>query len=156
MTGKTKLTMAVQRKVCASLRVGVSYKVAAASAGIVYESLRAWRARGRDAIKEAGGDINAVPDADKPHAAFAVALEKAEAQAIEARVKRIANAGKEGYWQADAWWLERVHPEQFARTQRTEITGQNGGPVQVAGTLAGAIDAALAATPEIKLDTDDE
>ena len=33
-------------------------------------------------------------------------------------------------WRAGAWWLERVIPEEYGR-QRIEVTGSEGGPVQV-------------------------
>jgi hypothetical protein len=38
----------------------------------------------------------------------------------------------------------------------TELSGPEGGPVQVHGTMASAIDAALAATPEITTDQDED
>lgn len=36
---------------------------------------------------------------------------------------------KDPNWQAKAWLLERMHPEEFGRQQRVEMTGRNGGPI---------------------------
>lgn len=34
-------------------------------------------------------------------------------------------------WTANAWLLERTHPEDFGRWSRTEVTGAGGGPIEV-------------------------
>jgi hypothetical protein len=47
----------------------------------------------------------------------------------ERRITRVAPP----IWQAAAWWLERRHPEQFARTYKAEHTGKDGGPIQSIG-----------------------
>lgn len=33
-------------------------------------------------------------------------------------------------WQAAAWWLERTHPDHFARMERRELSGPGGGPIE--------------------------
>lgn len=49
-------------------------------------------------------------------------------------VKLVGTRRKErtlrGNWQAAAWCLERLLPEYFARTERHEVTGRDGGPVE--------------------------
>ncbi len=42
-------------------------------------------------------------------------IKKARAKAISVRLMRIDKAGREGHWQADAWWLERVDRKRFGR-----------------------------------------
>src|SRR3989344_4007937 len=42
-------------------------------------------------------------------------IKKARAKAISVRLMRIDKAGRDGYWQADAWWLERVARDRFGR-----------------------------------------
>lgn len=50
--------------------------------------------------------------------------ERAKAEARLLRLARIEAAGKAGTWQADAWWLERKFPDEFAlRRNRLEVTG---------------------------------
>lgn len=34
-------------------------------------------------------------------------------------------------WRAEAWWLERQRRDEFGRAERVEVTGAEGGPVQV-------------------------
>jgi hypothetical protein len=38
-------------------------------------------------------------------------------------------------WKAGAWLLERRHPRRWGRLDRSELTGANGGPVQVAAQV---------------------
>ncbi len=33
-------------------------------------------------------------------------------------------------WQAAAWYLERRHPDLYARTIKSEVTGKDGGPIE--------------------------
>jgi hypothetical protein len=35
------------------------------------------------------------------------------------------------HWQAAAWRLERRFPERYARNRRVELTGKDGGPVEI-------------------------
>lgn len=58
------------------------------------------------------------------------AIEKGQAIGIARRLARIEKAAKAGSWQADAWYLERVHWQQFGRRDRAEISGPGGGPVE--------------------------
>ena len=44
------------------------------------------------------------------------AVEEAKSVAITLRARRIYKAGEEN-WQADAWWLERVDPDNFGRRE---------------------------------------
>jgi hypothetical protein len=62
---------------------------------------------------------------------FSDAVLKAELVCKQRNIVRIQNASKKS-WTAAAWWLERKFPDEFAQRSRYELTGQNGGPVQVA------------------------
>jgi hypothetical protein len=55
------------------------------------------------------------------------AVEKAEADARMAALNRILAAGREGTWQADAWFLERRYPNDYSR-RVVEHQGPGGGP----------------------------
>ena len=60
---------------------------------------------------------------------FLEAVKKAEAEAEALRVSRISKAGKEGNWQADAWYLERRYPDRWGKRVQ-EVTGKDGGPLE--------------------------
>lgn len=47
-------------------------------------------------------------------------------------VTTVTKRGTARHWQAAAWWLERTLPDEFGRRTRHEVTGAEGGPVEVA------------------------
>ena len=58
------------------------------------------------------------------------AIEKAEAEAEATYSTIVANAAVDPKnWTAAAWWLERRHPEDYAKRERVEMTGKDGGPI---------------------------
>lgn len=102
-----KLTSKVQTAIVKALAAGVPRRFAALAADVSERTLYNWLARGR---RESRGT----------YFQFLQAVKKAEAEAVAARVARIARAAGKGSWQADAWWLERRHPEDFA-LNRSEV-----------------------------------
>jgi hypothetical protein len=60
---------------------------------------------------------------------FSVAVEKARAEAREVALDSIRTAAREGQWQAAAWYLERTAPNRYARVERREISGPDGGAI---------------------------
>jgi transposase-like protein len=106
----SKNTPEVKAAIVESVRNGAYAKHAAQAAGISEASLYAWLA-------------------DEPD--FAGALEKAKADRTNAAIQRIAVHG-ERHWQADAWLLERTSPDDFRQRTTSELTGANGGPIEVA------------------------
>lgn len=78
---------------------------------------------------------------------FRQAVDQAEADAKVESIARIRTAGKQGVWQADAWYLERKYPGEYGRT-RVELSGVDGAPLKVtiehhAQRLGLALDGAL-------------
>jgi hypothetical protein len=63
---------------------------------------------------------------------FRDAVRRAEAEAKLAALERIQQAGREGTWTADAWYLERKYPHEFGRRVH-EISGPEAGPVELSG-----------------------
>lgn len=51
---------------------------------------------------------------------FSQTIRKARAQAVQGYLQIISTAAKNGTWQAAAWWLERVLPEQYGRKTTVE------------------------------------
>jgi hypothetical protein len=96
----TKFNAATVRLISRLVANGMNYNLAAQAAGIHRDTLDEWK--------------NTRPD-------FSATLEKAQAQGIASRLERIGRAAQRGCWQADAWWLERVHPELFAKKERSTV-----------------------------------
>lgn len=74
---------------------------------------------------------------DDPEGTFGTALENAEAEAeatYSAIIAREAAIPKN--WTAAAWWLERRHPADYARREKVEMTGKDGGPIEHADITA--------------------
>jgi hypothetical protein len=84
------------RKICRGIAEGLPNKLAAASAGISYETFCVWR--------------RSFPEFDQ-------AVEKALGDGIKKRLAIIKAAGEQGDWKAAAWHLEHVFPELFARNR---------------------------------------
>jgi len=58
------------------------------------------------------------------------AVSKARASAEVRNVYRIQQAA-ETSWQAAAWWLERSHSKKWGRQQKVELSGADGGAINV-------------------------
>ena len=130
MTGRpTDCTEAMTDEVCEWLSKGCSIRATLKIVGLTMETWSEWKKKGT------AGEL--------PYAAFVDRATRALGEGVARRVRNIASAGD---WHADAWMLERMHPDEFGK--RTEITGANGGPVEVHNVTA-LIDAELAArTPD--------
>jgi transposase len=96
----SKYSPATVAKIVKALGQGASYEVAAAAAGICYETLNTWR---------------------KERPEFSEALQAAEAKAEVRWLQQIDKAAKEGTWQAAAWKLERRYPERWAKRERIDL-----------------------------------
>lgn len=103
-----------------TLASGTPKKFAAESNGISYDTLNEWE-HGRGGIPKS------------KIFEFRQSIMRAEAQAVVARVARIAKAGIEGDWKADSWYLEHVHPDVFAsrETRDQRLSGPDGAPLEI-------------------------
>lgn len=127
MPAPSKLTPEVREEIRRVLASGCTLEVAAESAGVSRRSLQSWLATGREAeqTEAEDGKLSAMQRA-------CLDLLQTERQArAELRVKSLAaiqRAALNGTWQAAAWLLERVFPEEFA-AKRPREKGVGGRPV---------------------------
>lgn len=126
MSRRPKLTADVQSSVIEALAAGNYLETAAQYAGIHPATLFRWLDRGRAANESEDDD-----HPDKIYGEFCEAVEKTRAQAEVRAVALIRKAAMDGTWQAAAWFLERSHPTKWGRQGRLEVTGKNGGAVEV-------------------------
>lgn len=114
---KTKLTAEVQSKFLRAIRAGNWIETCCDYVGINPDTYYEWMKRG-----EKTGDGNAI------YREFRAAVLEARASAEIESVARIRVSGQKGDWKADAWYLERSHPERWGK-QRVEVTGKDGEPL---------------------------
>lgn len=117
---KSKLTPEVQKKIVDAIAAGCHDVVAAGVAGIHKATFYRWL--------EAGESAQAGIFCD-----FCAAVKKAEFDA-EARNVVVIQKAAADTWTASAWWLERKHPDRWARTDKAKIehTGKDGDPIKFA------------------------
>lgn len=116
MARQSKLTPETQKKIVDAISEGNYLETAAAIGGVTYTTLNNWMKKGESTSSGA-------------YVEFLEAVKKAEAEAEALRVSRISKAGKEGNWQADAWYLERRYPDRWGKRVQ-EVTGKDGGPLE--------------------------
>jgi transposase len=105
----TALTPQTQERILSLLRLGNYIDVACKAAGIHKDTFYEWMKRGRSGKA-----------ADERHAAFAVEVDSALAQA-EARDVQTILMASQATWQAAAWRLERRFPERWSRSDRVRV-----------------------------------
>ena len=110
--GKVKLNPQIQEAICNEIKRGTPITSACLIAGISKDTYYRWYRKGEKAktgrFKE-----------------FYNKIEEAKAYAIALRVENIRKAGRNGSWQADAWWLERMDPENFSRKDNVNVKSEN-------------------------------
>ena len=124
MARPSKLTPEITKRLVKAIEEGNYYEAAAAYAGINYATLRRWLKRG-EAAKSG------------KYREFCEAIKKAEAIA-EARVVALWQSEIPGNWKAAATFLERRYPDRWGR-RHSEITGPDGGPIQIEDAKASLI-----------------
>jgi hypothetical protein len=114
------------------IRIGTPIRVAVASTGIAEKSFYSWMARGL-AERERLSLVKGAKEnpTEVIFLQFLQQVERAKAEAITKKVAVIAKSGNEGDWRAAAWWLERQMPEEFGKTDKLEIGGNNGEPIRI-------------------------
>lgn len=116
---------------------GVPIHIACAAVGINKTTYHRWRAKGEALLKaqheqqERGQPVVQLEGNDYLYVKLHLDIEAARANALAERIAQVTTAGSED-WRAAGWYLERQIPEEFGQKSRTELTGVNGGPIEVA------------------------
>lgn len=128
-------------KIGEALEIGNTIENSMRLAGLSHQTYYNWMKDGKASLakREKGEYLDEV---DRKLIEFVERVNQAEAQAIDTRIRLIHIASK-NQWQAAAWWLERRRPNDFALKNRVELSGPEGGPVEVR-QLDNAIESELA------------
>ncbi len=92
----TKYGPKVVTAICSAVSEGMPFAHAAAVGGISFQTFSEWRK-------------------EKP--CFSDAIDRAQAEGIQARLRLILSAAERGDVSSARWWLEHVVPEHFARNR---------------------------------------
>lgn len=131
MARPRKLTNSVMNKLCEAIEVGANYDDAAAYAGVSAEALDKWRSEGAALLARVDAETNTVAlDADELRLwRFYTRFVEAEGMGAVNCAIVLHNASmKDPQWALR--WLERRRSKDWKPTQRQELTGAEGGPVQ--------------------------
>jgi hypothetical protein len=104
-----KFTSRRRSAILRKMREGHYAKTAAETSGITEQTLYNWLKKG------------AAPEQYPEHAAFLEAYRKAEATAEEKAIKAIQAAFPDD-WRAAMTYLERRHPDRWAKRQNVDVT----------------------------------
>jgi len=130
----TKFTDEAAQQIVDVIRAGNYIETAAAYAGVHKDTFYEWMKQGRHALAMTASRRSAN---QRRLADFVADVDQAVA-AAEVRDLAIIGAAAPNAWQAAAWRLERKHPEKYSRRERVEMTGADGGPVEVANVEGAA------------------
>jgi len=121
---KTKLTPELLDKLEKALAAGNYVETACSYVGISHSVFYHWLAEAKK------------PKARKIYLEFLDTIERARAVA-EIRNVQIVQAAAQGDgnndpdWRAATWFLERAYPRKWGRHERVELSGTEGGPINV-------------------------
>jgi hypothetical protein len=104
-----------------AVKRGLTLKLAAAYAGISYDTLNRWRIKGCE-------------DSDSEFSEFCQSLEQAKAEAALQMVDCITKAATTD-WKAAIWLLSRRHPDQFSENAKEEPSSMNRLEIETASLL---------------------
>lgn len=112
----TKISPELQKQIVEVLEEGNYREVAADCVGVPATTISKWMRKGK-----------LYPNG--VYGTFRQAVLKAEREAERRCVRALIAAGSED-WKANAWYLERKFRDRWGKTEKVELTGAKGGPVQ--------------------------
>ena len=114
------------------IRIGTPVRKAVTASGIAEKTFYNWMSRGLAERERLSISLTAKSNpTEVVFLQFLQRVEQARAEAITKKVAVIAKSGNDGDWRAAAWWLERQVPEEFGKTEKFEIGGNNGDPIKI-------------------------
>lgn len=113
-----------------ALKSGAYLETACTYAGIGESTVYRWLERGRTENERLEKGEEANPD-EASYLELWEAIEKARSEATLRNVTLIQTAAQNGTWTAAAWWLERTSPKLYGRRNYNEVTGKDGGALEV-------------------------
>lgn len=112
------------------LKAGAYVDDACRAVGIHRATFYNWMQRGNVQRERLNAGLEIEPN-EAQYLDFLDTVEEADAEGIIGHLMNIDNAAKNGTWQASAWILERKQPKKWGRYDRTEISGPDGGAIQI-------------------------
>jgi hypothetical protein len=129
-----KFTEETASEIIRLVRACVTISHAAEICGISRTAAHNWRVRGEREQQQAERGHKLTAEENR-YAQFALDLARARATAAAkdiATINHAAHAQKD--WKAAAWRLERQLPKEFGARAAVELTGKDGGPVEIEET----------------------
>jgi transposase len=108
MVRPCKLTPDIQQKIGDGISLGLTYALAANSAGVTYQTFNQWMQRGKNSTSGA-------------YFKFFKYITKCNADAAKALLERLNEAAHSGNCQICMWILERRFPDEFGRRTYKKI-----------------------------------
>jgi transposase len=108
MARPSKLTPDITKRIGDGVSLGLTYALAAESAGVTYQTFNQWMQRGRNSTS---GE----------YYRFYKYITKCNAVAAKALLEHLNKAAKEGNCQICMWILERRFPDEFGRRTYKKI-----------------------------------
>ena len=114
MARPSKLTPEIQQKIGENIAIGLTYRLAAQTAGITYKSFNLWIQQGKNSTSG-------------KYFEFSQYIQKCNADAAKALLERLNAAAKAGNTRICMWILERRFSEDFGRRQyrKMDIVSEN-------------------------------
>jgi abortive infection bacteriophage resistance protein len=114
MVCPSKLNQEVQQRIDENIAVGLTYKLAAESAGVTYKTFNVWMAKGRNSTSGEYFEFN-------QH------IQKCNADGARKLLERLNDAAKAGNCQICTWILAGRLSEEFGRRvyRKTNVVSEN-------------------------------
>ena len=126
----TLLNETRKEAIATMLKAGAYVDDACRAVGIHRATFYNWMQRGNVQRERLNAGLEIEPN-EAPYLDFLDTVEEADAEGLIGHLMNIDNAAKNGTWQASAWILERKQPKKWGRYDRTEISGPDGGAIQI-------------------------